>query len=138
MFTVLRQSRSSNRPSRSGANDHVIGFLNDVIQQLGLLNVETLHGRAEELALDHAGQFDIVVARAVAPLERLVPWAIPFVRPGGVLLALKGERWPEELRAAAPVMARLGLRVVATPSTDDTGADDPAKPRVVSIGRPTR
>lgn len=99
--------------------------------------VETLHGRAEDLAGEHASSFDMVVARAVAPLDRLVGWAVPFLTPGGVLHAIKGQRWSEELAAAAPLIARLGCQVVGVPSsTDGPESDTPTAPRVVSIAVP--
>lgn len=83
--------------------------------------VQTLHGRAEELHREHAGAFDVVCARAVAPLDRLVPWAVPFLKPGGTLHAIKGKRWPAELKAAVPVIQRLGAKVVAVPAQDVPG-----------------
>jgi len=51
----------------------------------------------------------VVVARAVAPLEKLLPWLAPFACSGGSLIALKGASAPEELSAARPVSRRLGL-----------------------------
>lgn len=82
------------------------------------------HGRAEELARGPlAGAFDIVTARAVAPLDRLVVLAAPFLCPGGTLHALKGERWREELDRAAPLLPALDLAVVAVP--DSTPGVDP-------------
>ncbi len=80
--------------------------------------VQTLHGRAEELHREHAASFDVVCARAVAPLDRLIPWAVPFLKPGGTLHAIKGKRWPAELKAAVPVIQRLGAKVVAVPEQD--------------------
>lgn len=103
------------------------------------LAVETLRGRAEDLQSEHSGAFDIVTARAVAPLDQLAVWALPFLRPGGRLHAIKGERWPEELKEALPVLQRLGARVVSVPGHDDgavsTDSDElsPAMPRVVII-----
>ena len=44
-------------------------------------------------------QVDVVTARAVAPLERLLPMCMPLLRPGGVLLALKGEQAEAEVEA---------------------------------------
>jgi 16S rRNA (guanine527-N7)-methyltransferase len=97
----------------------------------------TVHtGRAEELVrTDLGGSFDLVTARAVAPLARLLPWTIPFLRAGGVLCAVKGERWEEELRAAEPLLGRLGVRVLATP--EDLPAADPGTvtPRVLLLSR---
>lgn len=75
------------------------------------------HGRAEELARGPLrGSFPVVTARAVAPLDRLVTIAEPFLAVGGALHALKGGRWQEELEAARAVIVAAGLRVAATPS----------------------
>jgi 16S rRNA (guanine527-N7)-methyltransferase len=52
---------------------------------------------------------DVVVARAVAPLSRLIDWAVPLLTPGGVLLALKGRAAAEELSAAGVTLDRLGI-----------------------------
>lgn len=83
-------------------------FLNECVDMLDLPNVEVRRARAEEVA----GEFsvDVATARAVAPLERLVTWALPLLRPGGELLALKGERAAAELDEAKPVLERFGAR----------------------------
>ncbi|MGP4023037.1 16S rRNA (guanine(527)-N(7))-methyltransferase RsmG [Actinomadura sp. 3N407] len=83
-------------------------FLDECVELLGLPNVEVRRARAEEVA----GEFsvDVATARAVAPLERLVTWALPLLRPGGELLALKGERAAAELDEAGPVLERFGAR----------------------------
>ena len=60
--------------------------------------------RAEQTS----GRWDVVTARAVAPLERLAGWCLPLVRPGGLLLAMKGDRAADELAEARPTLARLG------------------------------
>jgi 16S rRNA (guanine527-N7)-methyltransferase len=83
-------------------------FLSECVTMLGLDNVEVRRGRAEEVVKDYA--VDVVTARAVAPLERLVRWALPLLRPGGELLALKGERAATELKEAGPVLERFGVR----------------------------
>jgi 16S rRNA (guanine527-N7)-methyltransferase len=113
-------------------------FLRETAATLGLENVTVHTGRAEELARGPlASSFDLVTARAVAALDRLLPWTLPFLRPDGVLYAVKGERWQEELEAAADVLRRSRARVLATP--DDLppldGAEDDVRPRVVMIGR---
>lgn len=115
-------------------------FLASAAAALGVeVGVHT--GRAEDLARDDglAGAFDVVTARAVAPLDRLVRWAVPFLRPGGLLYAVKGERWSEELEAARDAIAKQGASVVATPD-DVHNPDDDSEgllPRVVMLGRVT-
>lgn len=111
-----------------------VEFLTEASAALGL-SVEVHHGRAEELASGPlAGAFDLVTARAVAPLERLAPWAAPFLKVGGQLHAIKGERWPEELASAESELQRKGMIVHSTPplTPPDEGA---GRPRVVVLER---
>ncbi|TYK50637.1 16S rRNA (guanine(527)-N(7))-methyltransferase RsmG [Actinomadura decatromicini] len=83
-------------------------FLTECVEMLDLENVEVLRARAEEVA--GRLSMDVATARAVAPLERLAKWALPLLRPGGELLALKGERAAAELDEAEPVLKRHGVR----------------------------
>jgi 16S rRNA (guanine527-N7)-methyltransferase len=96
-------------------------FLTECVGRLELGNVAVVRGRAE----DQAGTMtvDVVLARAVAPLDRLARWAIPLLVPGGWLLALKGVSAEAELAAAAPLLRRLGairwdVRRVGAPVVD--------------------
>jgi 16S rRNA (guanine527-N7)-methyltransferase len=107
-------------------------FLSAVATELGL-NIVVHAARAEDLARGRMiGTFQVVTARAVAPLDRLVPLAAPFLSVGGALYAIKGGRWSEELVAATPVIERLALRVVETPTGPGDGHHGPS---VVVIGR---
>lgn len=83
-------------------------FLTECVESLGLENVTVRRARAEEVAGEYSA--DVVTARAVAPLERLAGWALPLLRPGGELLALKGERAAAELAEAAEVLKGFGVR----------------------------
>jgi len=85
--------------------DRRTGFLNEVIAELALDNVTVLRGRAENAQRD---RYDIVAARAVAPLYQLVPMALPLARLGGVLLALKGASAASELATARSAIADAG------------------------------
>jgi 16S rRNA (guanine527-N7)-methyltransferase len=133
---VIAIERPDLRVTLLDATRKKIEFLQEVAASLGL-DVSTVHGRAEDLHTTHAGAFDVVTARAVAPLEQLVPWALPFLAPGGQLHAIKGERWPDELRAALPVIQRSGATVVRVPGQEkvspSAGEGSPAMPRVVII-----
>lgn len=95
-------------------------FLSGVAEALGLANITVRAERAEKLVADGLrGEFDACTARAVARLDTLLPWTAPFVRPGGRLLLIKGERAEEELEAARKVLARQRcqlVRVVPTPT----------------------
>src|SRR5262245_26422808 len=81
-------------------------FLGECVTELGLGGITVVRGRAEE----YAGRMsaDSVVARAVAPLERLAGWALPLLRPGGQLLAMKGETARTELDSVEEQLLRLG------------------------------
>lgn len=81
-------------------------FLVEVVGELGLDNVEVVRGRAEEL--HGRREYDVVTARALAPLERLLGWAMPLVAPAGELLAMKGSSAAEEIAAARRVLDQLG------------------------------
>lgn len=81
-------------------------FLGEAVEALDLRQVVVRRVRAEELAGSLV--VDVVTARAVAPLDRLVGWAMPLLRPGGRLLALKGERADEELRTCDQAVRRAG------------------------------
>jgi 16S rRNA (guanine527-N7)-methyltransferase len=81
-------------------------FLAGCVTELGLANVSVLRGRAEDVTV----RTDIVTARAVAPLSRLAELAMGVVRPGGMVLAIKGRTAAEELKAAGPVLRRIGAR----------------------------
>jgi 16S rRNA (guanine527-N7)-methyltransferase len=81
-------------------------FLEEVVDDLELDHVTVVRARAEDYARS-APDHDAVVARAVAPLTRLLGWAFPLLRPGGELLALKGERADAELAEARTTLKRL-------------------------------
>lgn len=87
-----------------------IQFLQQLINELRLTNAETVQGRAEELGRRPAyrGQFDVVTARAVAPLSTLVEYLLPLVRREGYALIYKGPGAPEEFMAARKAVETLG------------------------------
>jgi 16S rRNA (guanine527-N7)-methyltransferase len=78
-------------------------FLNEVVEALGLANVEVVRARAE--ALHGQRTFDVVTSRAVAPLDRLSQWSLPLVRSGGAFLAMKGSSVQAELDSAAQTIS---------------------------------
>ena len=83
-------------------------FLTEVVEALGI-SVEVIRGRAEEPAIRFsAAGADVVVSRAVADLGKLTRWSMPLLRPGGRMLALKGERAAAEVAECGREMAALG------------------------------
>ena len=103
-----------------------LAFLDSVLAELGVANAKTRHGRAEEIALlpAHRGKYAVATARAVAPLDKLAGWLLPFVQPGGLAVAYKSATANYEIEAARPALAALGAALqtveVALPETDIT------------------
>ena len=81
-------------------------FLARCVTELELANVTVLRARAEEAVI----KADAATARAVAPLPRLAELAVGVVRPGGMVLAIKGRTAVQELADAEPVLRRIGAR----------------------------
>ncbi|HXK32962.1 MAG TPA: 16S rRNA (guanine(527)-N(7))-methyltransferase RsmG [Dehalococcoidia bacterium] len=92
-------------------------FLTAVVEALKLTQVTVLAGRAETVAHDpaHRERYDLVVARAVAPLPALLEFALPFARIGGRVVAPKGSRAAEEVAAARHALEVLGGRAFLLP-----------------------
>ncbi|MFE9744265.1 16S rRNA (guanine(527)-N(7))-methyltransferase RsmG [Saccharothrix saharensis] len=85
-----------------------VAWLTECVEALGL-KVTVVRGRAEEGPVrEQLSDSDVVTARAVAPLERLTRWCLPLLRPGGRLVALKGESAAEELERDAEAVRRAG------------------------------
>lgn len=85
-------------------------FLNEVIEELGLKKITTVHGRAEELARqkDYREQFDLCVSRAVANLSTLSEYCLPFVKVGGKFISYKANEVEEEIKQAKHALEVLG------------------------------
>jgi 16S rRNA (guanine527-N7)-methyltransferase len=95
-------------------------FLESVAAELGLENVTVVSERAETLAHDrerHREAYDIVTSRAVARLPVLLELTVPFVRRGGLVLAIKGEQAEAEIEEARGAMVTLMARLVDTVRT---------------------
>lgn len=106
-----------------------VEFLKRVVTELELDGVELFHGRAEDLARQKffREQFDIVTSRAVARLNILTEYCLPFVKVGGHFVALKGKTFREELdesRAAIKILggSEVTVREVSLPMLDDKRA----------------
>jgi 16S rRNA (guanine527-N7)-methyltransferase len=82
-------------------------FLTETVQELEITDrVEVVRSRAE----DHHEIYPVVVARAVAPLDRLIGWCNPLRATGGIILALKGESAADEVAAAKRQLESARLR----------------------------
>jgi len=87
-----------------------INFLNTVIEELGLENIQTIHGRAEDFAKQpvYREQFDLCVSRAVANLATLSEYCIPYVEKGGLFVPYKSGEIDEEVEQAKKAVHVLG------------------------------
>lgn len=87
-------------------------FLDEVIKELGLSSIRTVHGRAEEFGRkeEFREKYDLVVSRAVAGLSSLAEFCIPFCRVGGYFIAYKGSKGLEELEAAKNALNLLNAK----------------------------
>lgn len=101
-------------------------FLTSAVTELGLqgrIHVERV--RAEEVGDAWPG-VDVVTARAVAPLIRLLPWALPLAKPTGRLVALKGSSAQREISEAAATATALGITDIRTVLCGVGDVDPPA------------
>lgn len=100
-------------------------FLDEVINKLELSNIRTIHGRAEEYGRkeDYREQYDIATSRAVASLDTLCEYTMPFVKVGGYFIAMKGPGVDEEMDNSKEAIKLLGGQLediieVKLPSSD--------------------
>jgi len=91
-----------------------VNFLQEVLGRLGLAATQVVHGRAEELGRtpEHRDQYDVVTARAVAPLNVLAEYLLPLVRPGGLAVIYKGPGAPQEFMEARQAIKLLAADAV--------------------------
>ena len=87
-----------------------INFLNEVIEVLGLQNVETCHGRAEDFGhrKEYREQYDLCASRAVANLSTLTEYCLPFVKVGGQFVSYKSGNVDNELKESSKAIKILG------------------------------
>lgn len=91
-----------------------IRFLQEVLDSLELDKIEAVHGRAEEVSRtkEYREVYDICISRAVASLDTLCEYCIPFVKPGGYFISMKGPDIDEELNQARNSIKILGGELV--------------------------
>jgi len=95
-----------------------VGFLNAVIETLGLTGIHAVHTRAEDAArkAQYREAYDVSVARAVASLPTLAEYALPFARVGGRFIAMKGPSVADELSVSQQAISTLGGEYSSTVS----------------------
>lgn len=91
-----------------------ITFLRQLIDKLGLKEVECVHGRAEDISRleSHRDRYDLVTARAVAKLAVLNELCLPFTKSGGVFISMKGSETEDEVKEAAYSLKELRAKLV--------------------------
>lgn len=90
-----------------------VGFLNEVISELGISNINAIHGRAEDIAFDkkYREMNDICVSRAVANLSTLSEYCLPFVKKGGFFISYKAGDSEEEINNSKNAIKLLGGKI---------------------------
>ena len=82
--------------------------IDEFAQTLGIENLRTVHARAEEISRkpEYSGAFDLCVSRAVASLDKLSGWCLPFVKAGGYFVPYKGENYEAETADAGKALKK--------------------------------
>lgn len=102
-----------------------VKFLNTVIQELDLKEIETLHGRAEDFAKNekYRETFDLCVSRAVSNLSTLSEYCIPYIRVGGIFIPYKAGNIDKELISSKRAIFLLGGKIEETVKFELPGTD---------------
>ena len=109
-------------------------FLEEAVTNLGI-PVRVVRGRAEEPTVrSQVGGADAVMSRAVASLDKVARWSLPLLAPGGVMVALKGERAEAEISESIGGMTALGATDVRAVRCG-TGREYPATTVVTATRR---
>lgn len=95
-----------------------VNFMNQVIEELDLKNTRAIHVRAEDFAKEHREEFDMVISRAVANLSTLSEYTLPFLKVGGIFIAMKGPKAEEEYEDAKNALKILGGELINIDSMD--------------------
>lgn len=98
-----------------------VGFMNEVIDALDIDKARAIHTRAEDFAKEKREAYDVVVSRAVANMASLSELCLPFLKVGGLFIALKGPKADEEIKDAENALDILGGKVVKIDRLDLDG-----------------
>lgn len=88
-------------------------YLENLVINLGLKNVEIIHGRAEEYGnkVEYREKYDIALSRAVASINVLLEYCLPYIKNGGYFLCQKGPNFKDELKEAEKALKTLGGKI---------------------------
>lgn len=106
----LKIARPDIRLTLVDATKKKVEFMEQLIARLGLKGVEVVWGRAEEVAVGRREHFDLAIARAVAELNTLAEYCLPFVKIGGLFVAYKELAIEPEIETSKPALTLLGGR----------------------------
>ena len=116
-----------------------VNLLNKLVRELGLDGIEAIHGRAETIGHSDGlrESFDLVVARAVAPMPVLAELTLPFCRVGGMVVVHKTERAVEEIASAEYAIEMMGGEIARVVGSTWEGPDSGRNLIVVEKVKPT-
>lgn len=105
-----------------------VNFLNNAVALLELENIFAIHSRAEDYAVLQREKFDIAIARAVAGLNTLSEYCLPFVKVGGKFVALKGSNYESEILESKNAISLLGgelkdIQIISVEEIDSVRAN---------------
>ncbi|MCL2556010.1 MAG: 16S rRNA (guanine(527)-N(7))-methyltransferase RsmG [Firmicutes bacterium] len=89
-----------------------VNFLNEVIKELAITNSKVIHSRIEDLKKINKTKYDYVTAKAVAKLNTLIEYALPYLKIGGKLIAYKSNDIDEEIKDAKNALCELCGEIV--------------------------
>ena len=100
-------------------------FLDEVIDELGLQDIHTVHSRAEDGGRDemHREKYDLAVSRAVANLSTLAEYCLPYVKTGGYFISYKSGDIDDELKTATHALKLLGAKTIGVKKLTLPGTD---------------
>lgn len=116
-----------------------VNFLNQLIYKLGLKGIDATHGRAEDLAQisEWRSSFDYVCSRAVASLNILLEYAVPFLKIGGLAYLYKGPEYEGEIKKAQSALDTLGAEIKEVIELDVPGLEAERYLIVIEKNAPT-
>ena len=99
--------------------------IDEFASTLGLSNIRTIHARAEEINRkpEYSGSFDLCISRAVASLDKLAGWCLPFVKTGGSFISYKGNSYADEIEEAGNILRRQGAELLRVEQYKNAPAD---------------
>jgi 16S rRNA (guanine527-N7)-methyltransferase len=109
----IKIAKPSNKVVLVDSVNKKLNVIRDIIPKISLENIECIHGRAEDLAHDkkYRESFDIVTSRAVANLNTLVEYMLPFLKIGGKIICMKGPNYEDELEQSRKAISILGGKI---------------------------